>query len=40
MTISDLMLGTGEKARISDEELQRGVDQMMQVACDVAIAVI
>jgi 5'-methylthioadenosine phosphorylase/purine-nucleoside phosphorylase len=38
MTISDLMLGTGEKARISDEELKLGVDKMMQVACDVAIA--
>jgi purine-nucleoside phosphorylase len=38
MTVSDLIAGTGDTIRISDEELQRGVDQMMQVACDVAIA--
>jgi 5'-methylthioadenosine phosphorylase/purine-nucleoside phosphorylase len=38
MTISDLIAGTGDAVRISDEELKRGVDQMMKVACDVAIA--
>jgi len=38
MTISDLIAGTGDTVRISDEELKRGVDQMMEVACDVAVA--
>jgi len=38
MTISDLIAGTGDTVRISDEELKRGVDQMMEVACDVATA--
>lgn len=37
-TISDLISEGGETERISDEELQRGVDRMMNVACEVAIA--
>ena len=38
MTVSDLIASETDAERISDEELQRGVDQMMQIACDVAIA--
>ena len=38
MTISDLIAGTGESERISDEELTRGVDQMMEIGCEVAVA--
>jgi DeoD family purine-nucleoside phosphorylase len=40
MTISDLIdvEGEGESERISDEELKAGVDKMMEVACEVAIA--
>jgi len=38
MTVSDLIASETETERISDDELQRGVDQMMQVACDVATA--
>ena len=39
MTVSDV-IGTepGDIERISDEELKRGVDQMMRIACDVAIS--
>ena len=40
MTISDLIAGTADAIRISDEELKHGVDQMMEVACDVAIATV
>lgn len=35
MTVSDL-IGGGESERISDDDLQRGVDAMMRVACHVA----
>jgi DeoD family purine-nucleoside phosphorylase len=38
MTISDLIASETDTERISDEELQRGVDQMMQIACDVAVS--
>lgn len=37
MTVSDLV-STGESVRISDEELRRGVDDMMRIACRVAVA--
>ncbi len=37
-TISDIIGDTGETVRISDAELREGVDRMMAVACDVAIA--
>jgi 5'-methylthioadenosine phosphorylase/purine-nucleoside phosphorylase len=39
VTISDLIAAeAGTAERISDEELKTGVDRMMEVACDVAIA--
>jgi 5'-methylthioadenosine phosphorylase/purine-nucleoside phosphorylase len=38
MTVSDLLGESGESARISDEELARGVDAMMKLACRVAIS--
>ena len=38
MTVSDLIADEGESERISDEELRNGVDKMMQVACEVAVA--
>ena len=39
VTISDLIAAEeGTSQRISDDELQRGVDKMMVVACDVAVA--
>lgn len=38
MTVSDLIDDDGSSARISDEELRAGVDQMMRVACQVAIS--
>ena len=38
MTVSDLLGETGESVRISDEELARGVDAMMRLACRVAIS--
>ncbi|MDP2290450.1 MAG: purine-nucleoside phosphorylase, partial [Actinomycetota bacterium] len=38
-TISDLITGEQDTAeRISDAELQQGVDRMMEVACQVATA--
>jgi len=37
MTVSDVYDETGAAARISDAELKAGVDQMMQVACRVAV---
>lgn len=37
-TVSDMIAESGESERISDEELQRGVDRMMAVACQVATA--
>jgi DeoD family purine-nucleoside phosphorylase len=38
VTVSDLISESGAVERISDDDLQLGVDQMMAVACDVAIA--
>ena len=39
MTVSDVIdAEAGNVERISDEELKRGVDQMMRIACDVAIS--
>lgn len=37
MTVSDLV-GVGTSERITDEELRRGVDDMMRLACRVAVA--
>lgn len=37
MTVSDLLAETGESERIGDEELRRGVDAMMRLACRVAV---
>ena len=37
-TISDLITDEKNAERISDEELKIGVDRMMQVACEVAVA--
>ena len=36
MTVSDLLEESGDTTRISDEELKRGVDDMMRLACRVA----
>lgn len=36
MTVSDLLDVSGDTTRISDEELKRGVDDMMRLACRVA----
>jgi DeoD family purine-nucleoside phosphorylase len=36
MTVSDMLGETGTSERIPDEELKRGVDQMMRIACQVA----
>jgi purine-nucleoside phosphorylase len=38
MTVSDLLEESGESERISDEELKRGVDDMMRLACRVAVS--
>ena len=38
MTVSDMLGESGESVRISDEELRRGVDDMMRLACRVAVA--
>jgi 5'-methylthioadenosine phosphorylase/purine-nucleoside phosphorylase len=38
MTISDLIDDDGTTERITDAELQAGVDKMMEVACAVAVA--
>ncbi len=38
MTVSDLIADDGSSERISDEELRHGVDAMMRVACQTAIA--
>ncbi len=35
-TVSDLV-GAGTSERISDDELRRGVDDMMRLACRVAV---
>ena len=39
MTVSD-MIGeeAGDAERISDEEMKRGVDQMMEIGCRVAVS--
>ncbi len=37
-TISDLIASETETERISDAELKLGVDRMMEVACELAIA--
>ena len=38
MTVSDLLDESGETTRISDDDLKRGVDQMMRLACRVAVS--
>ena len=38
MTVSDLLGEGGDTVRISDEELQAGVDQMMRISCAVAVS--
>lgn len=39
MTVSDLVSASeDERERISDEELRRGVDAMMRIACQVAVS--
>jgi len=38
LTVSDMLDETGDSTRISDEELKRGVDAMMRLACRVAIS--
>ncbi len=38
VTVSDLITSGGASERISDDELRRGVDRMMQVACAVAVS--
>jgi 5'-methylthioadenosine phosphorylase/purine-nucleoside phosphorylase len=38
MTVSDVLGDDGSSVRISDEELRRGVDAMMRLACRVAVA--
>lgn len=38
MTVSDVLGDDGSSVRISDEELRRGVDAMMRLACRVAIS--
>jgi purine-nucleoside phosphorylase len=37
MTVSDLLGDSGETERISDADLRTGVDQMMRLACQVAV---
>jgi 5'-methylthioadenosine phosphorylase/purine-nucleoside phosphorylase len=38
MTVSDILEESGDTTRISDEELKRGVDDMMRLACRVAVS--
>lgn len=38
MTVSDVIAPGDQPVRISDEELKRGVDQMMRIACEVAVS--
>jgi len=38
MAVSDLLEETGDTTRIGDEELKRGVDEMMRLACRVAVS--
>ena len=38
MTVSDVLGESGDSVRISDEDLKRGVDDMMRLACRVAVS--
>ena len=38
MTVSDILGDDGSAVRISDDDLKRGVDQMMQIGCRVAVS--
>ena len=38
MTVSDVIAPEGEPVRISDDDLKKGVDQMMRIACRVAVS--
>jgi DeoD family purine-nucleoside phosphorylase len=38
MTVSDILGESGETERISDADLKAGVDQMMRLACQVAVS--
>ncbi|MDJ0769933.1 MAG: hypothetical protein QNJ12_14120 [Ilumatobacter sp.] len=38
MTVSDILEESGEATRIGDDELKRGVDAMMRIACRVAVS--
>jgi 5'-methylthioadenosine phosphorylase/purine-nucleoside phosphorylase len=38
MTVSDVLGDDGSSIRISDEELRRGVDAMLRLACRVAVS--
>lgn len=38
MTVSDVLGEEGDSVRITDEELKRGVDDMMRLACRVAVS--
>lgn len=38
LTVSDILGTDGVNERISDEELKRGVDDMMRIACQVAVS--
>lgn len=38
MTVSDVLGDDGSTVRISDDELRRGVDTMMHIACHVAVS--
>ena len=38
MTVSDLLGDDGSAVRISDDDLKRGVDKMMQIGCRVAVS--
>ena len=37
LTVSDLIGFDAPSQRISDDDLQRGVDDMMRIACSVAV---
>jgi 5'-methylthioadenosine phosphorylase/purine-nucleoside phosphorylase len=38
MTVSDILSDTGKSERISDDELKRGVDSMMRLACRLVVS--
>ena len=38
MTVSDILEESGDTTRISDEALKQGVDDMMRIACHVAVS--